>query len=109
LRRQSPLRYNVVVVLPTTPAQEERINNYLKQFSDPNHGIDFERTCATRVSDAFLEAGLFRDALAFSPGAYGFPRIQLDAVLRIPGAKVFNIPLNGAIPPELRQFDPAPH
>lgn len=107
LQKQAPLRHSVVVVLPTTPAQESRISDFLKKFPEPNRGIDYDRTCATRVSDAFWEAGLFSNALMSRyPGAYGFPRQQLDAVLAIPGARVFNIPRNGQIPEALRQFNP---
>jgi hypothetical protein len=106
LRRQSNLRDTAVVILPTTPEQEQKIVDYFKQFNDPNQGINYSETCAARTAKGLSAADLLREKFITSPQAYGFPYSQFKAVQNLPGATTIIIPKGAAVPPFLTNFNP---
>lgn len=106
LQRQSALRDTAVVILPTTPAQEQQALDYFRQFTDPNAGINYSETCAARTAKGLSAAGLLRDTFVAAPQTYGFPYSQFGAVQSLPGAVTVVIPKGGSVPPFLKTFNP---
>lgn len=105
LQRQSAIRNTAVVVIPTTPDQENKILEYFKQFTDPNAGINYSETCAARTAKGLSAADLLREKFAASPQSYGFPYSQFQAVRDLPGALTIVIPKGGPVPPFLTTFN----
>ena len=61
MNSQSAYRNSMVYVLPTTPAQEKAINDYLNGLTDKLPqvpGKDSGDNCASRTNDALKKAGL---------------------------------------------------
>jgi RHS repeat-associated protein len=99
-----------VVVLPTTPAQEQIIHNGMAQRLRGGGCFLGLKDCSTSVLDALNEAGvgveeLLRELSGEAPVILT-PAELLKIVSDIPGAKIYGITQGAPIPSVLNQFNP---
>ncbi|MEW5251355.1 RHS repeat-associated core domain-containing protein [Microbulbifer discodermiae] len=111
LEREAPKRNTNVIVINTSKKQEEAINKYLGTrrddlppwilglFPDPTD------TCSTRTSEALNSAGLI-DPYTFGPSFPTDVVAQAEFWRQQLGGVIYVVPKGGAVPPELKTFDP---
>jgi hypothetical protein len=103
---QSRFRNQTLYTIKTTPEQDKKIQEYLSKQKDDIGKID---NCAARTLEALRAAGIdpMGDLMKIDPDAYpivitpGYVGLMMNGV---PGAQIYNIPKNGAIP-DLSQFN----
>lgn len=100
----------VVVVIPTTPAQEQSIHNSMSQTLHQGNYFLGLNDCSTSVLNAINGAGV---ALAQTLQAYSgdapvilTPAQLLSILTDIPGAQIYSIQQGAPIPQGLNQFNP---
>lgn len=92
-----------VVIIPTTPDQDEAAFEYLQQFTDKN-GVTWTDNCACLVQGALDAAGILGSFFQ------RWPLFPVDEVLRalsVPGSMMYNYP-RYTTPSNLNRFDPSP-
>ena len=102
LSDQARRRDTSLKIIPTTPQQEQKIKDYLKQFTDRND-VGYFDNCAVRTANALQAGGLnLYDPL----NSMGFPAGLLRAIQNQPGTYV-SIPRNSSVPSSLSSFNPS--
>jgi len=93
---QSELRNQMLVLIPTTSAQDAASLAYFLNHPGMNSVGNIDN-CAVRTNESLRAAGISNDASAF-PGS-----VAREAA-SIPGAQTFLIPQGGSIPPALQEI-----
>jgi hypothetical protein len=106
LQQQGSYRDNTVIVLKTTPAQENAIVQTMNSYSSAPYSA-ITCNCATAVINALGSAGIGLDLMATGTvGPPGLPTTASNIAIMQPGATSTFLPKGAQIPTEFNQFNP---
>jgi hypothetical protein len=109
LQAQSQVRDQMVVLIKTSPAQDQQMLKYLQQFSTCKTVPLFPDNCASRVENALMAGGVpLIDPLSITGGVQPFPSSLLRSLLvleAVGGAQATYIPQGSNNFPDASTFE----